>query len=117
MNSLRSSCAPLLLATFSFTLAASRAPAQHVTDEWVEQMAAPLIEHRIADGISIGYIEGDRYGIVHLGSATRAGKNADNLTLYELGSITKVFTSLLLADAVVQGKVDLEAAAAVDNAA
>lgn len=117
MNFPRSCCAPLLLVAFSFALTPSRALAQHVTDEWVEQMAAPLIEHRVADGISIGYIEGDRYGIVHLGSATRSGKNADNLTLYELGSITKVFTSLLLADAVVQGQIDLDAPAAAENAA
>lgn len=105
------------LVAFSLALAASRATAQHVTDEWVEQMAAPLIENRVVDGLSIGYIEGDRFGIVHLGSATRSGKNADNLTLYELGSISKVFTGILLADAVLRGQIDLNAPAAVDNAA
>jgi D-alanyl-D-alanine-carboxypeptidase/D-alanyl-D-alanine-endopeptidase len=117
MNFPRFCCAPLLLIAISFALTPSRAIAQHVTDEWVEQMAAPLIEHRVADGISIGYIEGDHYGIVHLGSATRSGKNADNLTQYEIGSISKVFTGILLADAVLRGQVDLNAPAAVDNAA
>ncbi|BBO36577.1 serine hydrolase domain-containing protein [Lacipirellula parvula] len=116
MNSPRSRYALLLVAIVA-SLAPSRATAQHVTDEWVEQMAAPLIEHHVVDGISIGYIEGDRYGIVHLGNATRSGKNADNLTLYELGSITKVFTSLLLADAVAQGKIDLNEPAVAENAA
>ena len=116
MNSSRPPHA-LLLVAMIVALAPALAPAQHVTDEWIEQMAAPLIENRVVDGLSIGYIEGDRFGIVHLGSATRSGKNADNLTLYELGSISKVFTGILLADAVLRGQVDLNAPAAVANAA
>ena len=68
-------------------------------------------------GCRVGYIEGEHYGIVHLGSSNRAGKKADNLTVYEIGSVSKVFTGLLLADAVVRGEIDLNAAADVANAA
>ncbi len=89
----------------------------HLTDEWVEKVAAPLVENRIADGLSVGYLEGKHWGIVHLGSANRANKKANNLTVYEIGSISKVFTSLLLADAVVRGEIDLDAAADVANPA
>jgi CubicO group peptidase (beta-lactamase class C family) len=39
------------------------------------------------------------------------------LTLYEIGSVSKVFTSLLLADAVVRGEIDLNEAVDVTNAA
>jgi len=88
---------------------------QNLTDEWVERAASPLIENRVADGLSIGYLEGKHWGIVHLGTANRAKKKADNLTVYEIGSVSKVFTSLLLADAVVRGEIDLNAAADVAN--
>jgi CubicO group peptidase (beta-lactamase class C family) len=91
--------------------------AQNLTDQWIETAARPLVENRVVDGLSIGYIEGKNYGIVHLGTSSRAGKPANNLTLYEIGSVSKVFTSLLLADAVVRGEIDLNEAADVTNAA
>ncbi len=90
---------------------------QNLTDQWVEKAARPLVEKRVADGLSVGYIEGTRHGIVHLGSSSRAGKLADDLTVYEIGSVSKVFTGLMLADAVVRGEIDLNAAAVVANPA
>lgn len=96
---------------------ASVASAQNLTDELVAKIASPLVENKVADGLSIGYLEGDHYGIVHLGSSNKTGKPADNLTIYELGSISKVFTSLLLADAVVRGELALDATVNVANAA
>jgi CubicO group peptidase (beta-lactamase class C family) len=93
------------------------ASAQNLSDQWVEQAARPLVENRVVDGLSVGYIEGEHYGIVHLGSSGRAGKKATNLTVYEIGSISKVFTGLMLADAVVRGEIDLDAAAEVSNPA
>ena len=42
---------------------------QNLTDQWVEKAAAPLVENRIVDGLSVGYIEGEHYGSVHLGTA------------------------------------------------
>ncbi len=95
----------------------SIALSQNLTDQWVQKAAAPLVENRVADGLSVGYIEGKHYGIVHLGSSDRAGKKADNLTVYELGSVSKVFTGLLLADAVARGDIELNEAADVANPA
>ena len=107
----------LLLVALNCCVGVSIAPAQHLTDEWVEKAAAPLVENKVVDGLSIGYIEGDHFGIVHLGSANQAGAKADFSTVYEVGSVSKVFTSLLLADAVVRGEIDLNATADVTNAA
>ena len=76
-----------------------------------------MVENRVVDGLSVGYLEGEHYGIVHLGTANQAKEKANNLTVYELGSISKVFTSLLLADAVVRGEIKLNAAADVANPA
>lgn len=111
-------CTLLLLSiALNGWLGASIALSQNLTDQWVEQAAAPLVENRVADGISIGYIEGKHWGIVHLGHSNRSKKKADNLTVYEIGSISKVFTSLLLADAVVRGEIDLNSTADVANPA
>lgn len=93
------------------------ASSQNLTDEAVEKAAAPLVENKSVAGLSVGYIEGEHYGIVHLGSSSPAGKKANNLTVYEIGSVSKVFTGLLLADAVVRGEIDLNAAAEVANKA
>ncbi|QDT91314.1 serine hydrolase [Gimesia algae] len=105
----------LLLLVVNLWVALPTALSQNLTDEWVTQAAEPLIEKRVVDGLSIGYIEGKHSGMVHLGSASRAGKKADDLTVYELGSISKVFTGLMLADAVVRGEIDLNAAVDVTN--
>jgi D-alanyl-D-alanine-carboxypeptidase/D-alanyl-D-alanine-endopeptidase len=107
----------LLSIAVSGWLGAPSALSQNLTDEWVEKAAAPLVENRIVDGLSIGYIEGEHYGIVHLGSANQANEKANNLTVYELGSISKLFTSLLLADEAVRGEINLYAAADVANPA
>ncbi len=90
---------------------------QNLTDQWVEKAARPLVESRVVDGLSVGYIEGKHHGLVHLGSSSRAGKHADDLTVYEIGSVSKVFTGLMLADAVARGEIDLNAAADVANPA
>lgn len=107
------------VAAFAFvlSLACSPASAETLSESIVTDAALPLVENDVVKGISIGYVQGDAWGIVHLGSATPSGRKADNQTLYELGSISKVFTGILLADAVVRGDIELESDAAIDNAA
>lgn len=107
----------VLCMAFSSAIGIPFAFSQSLTKDWVEKAAAPLIEKQIVDGMSVGYLEGEHYGIVHFGSANSTGQKADNLTLYEIGSVSKVFTSLLLADAAVRGELDLQAAAAIANPA
>jgi serine-type D-Ala-D-Ala carboxypeptidase/endopeptidase len=93
------------------------ASSQNLSEAWVEHAAAPLVENGIVDGLSIGFIEGEHFGIVHLGNSNDAGQKASYSTLYEIGSITKVFTGTLLADAVTRGEINLQAAADVPNPA
>ncbi len=95
--------------------------AQNLSDEIVAKAATPLVQDNVVDGLSLGYIHGDQYGTVHLGHSNSA-KSAEKLTandstIYETGSICKVFTSLLLADAVVRGEIKLDGDANVPNAA
>ncbi len=116
MNAQRSILALLSIAVNCW-INGSLAFSQNLTDQWVEKAARPLVENRIADGLSVGYIAGKHQGIVHLGSSSGAGKRPDDTTVYEIGSVSKVFTSLMLADAVVRGEIDLNAAADVANRA
>ena len=69
--------------------------AQTLSDEMISKFAAPLIENKMVDGVSIGYIQGKKYGTVHLGHTASGQAKANNNTIYEIGSISKVFTSLL----------------------
>ncbi len=66
-------------------------------------------EARKAAGIVVGLVDeaGERY--VTSGSMTPGGAAAPGAdTVFEIGSITKVFTSLVLADMVVRGEVGLD---------
>lgn len=107
----------LVLTGFCIWRGAPAVRAQHLTTQWVESVASSLVEKRVVDGLSIGYIEGDGFGIVHLGSAGEAGKKADNATVYEIGSLSKVFTGLLLADAALRDEINLYATADFANPA
>ena len=75
----------------------------------VDRLAQPLIEGRQVVGMSIGLIQGDRVYTLHYGEAEAGtGRSANDRTVYEIGSVTKVFTGLLLADAALRGEVKLD---------
>ena len=66
---------------------------------------------RVANGyhhsLVLGVVDGDKAGIASLG-ALGDGLAPDGDTLYEIGSITKTFTGLLLAQAVLAGRLSLD---------
>jgi len=70
------------------------------------------IEKRIENGsnpsIVIGVVDkkGTRY--FNFGKVSKDGRAVDEHTIYEIGSITKVFTAILLADQVIDGSVSLD---------
>ncbi len=65
---------------------------------------------RAGQGIVIGVLDPDGRRIVAGGTGAGAAVNRD--TLFEIGSITKVFTALILADMVSKGEVSLDDPAA-----
>jgi CubicO group peptidase (beta-lactamase class C family) len=71
---------------------------------------ARLIDERIAartgEGIVVGVRDAGRTRVVARGPA--GAKPADARTLFEIGSMTKVFTALILADMVAKGEVSLD---------
>ena len=90
-----------------FALLVSTAPAADLADQ-VDKLAEPYIESDTIVGMTVGIIKGDQtlvrgYGHV----STDDSAVPDGKTIYEIGSVSKVFTSLLLADAMVDGRVSL----------
>ena len=107
----------IALATFAFALEvrAQEAPAIAAPPDLdevmaaVDKMAQPLVDDGLTVGMVIGIQRGEErrvrgYGEVTLGG----GQTPDEETVYEIGSISKVFTGILLADAVTRDLVTLD---------
>ena len=56
----------------------------------------------------VGIIDGDDVDYYHYGTVEKNGKEIDENTIFEIGSISKVFTTLILADMVEKNKINLD---------
>src|SRR5690606_23777699 len=90
------------------------APPLPLPDDWRapdDEALRALIEERNAprpgQGIVIGVVEPDGVRVV-AGAATPDGAAFEGTTLFEIGSISKVFTALILADMVAKGELALD---------
>ena len=81
------------------------------TDEEVRQILTRLVEtERRAVGIVVGLVDGHGRRVVGRGGlATDDPREPDGDTVFEIGSITKVFTAIALADMVERREVGLDA--------
>ena len=70
------------------------------------------IERRIEEGltpsIALAIIDSSGIQYFNFGKTTKHGKEVDENTIYEIGSISKVFTGILLAQQVLDGDLKLE---------
>src|SRR4051794_10434255 len=82
--------------------APSTAPATRpaaVSKAEVDQLFQPLVDGEWAPGLVVGIVTADGrrvYGYGHF--SEKDGRMPDGRTVYEIGSVSKVFTSLILAD-------------------
>ncbi len=75
----------------------------------VQRLASPLIDAGIAPGLVVGIYDDGQTEVYGLGVRSPTDQHApDGDTLFEIGSVSKVFTCLLLADAVTQKQVSLD---------
>ena len=75
----------------------------------IDALVQPYLDESIVVGLVVGAIRGDEstvrgYGRVNLEEAAKP----DGRTLFEIGSVTKTFTGLLLAESVVDGRLRLD---------
>lgn len=112
-------CLLLLLSVLGFSAAAvtaqddgaqgDGAAVQLAMDRTFERLGSEFIEAGKADGLSVAVIKNGTTRFYNFGSVSRREpRQPSEHTVYEIGSISKVFTSLLLAHAVVEGKVNLQ---------
>ena len=70
-------------------------------DEQIKTLASEYVDAGIVNSVAIGVIDGEAEYFVGVGQLSRTDtRTPDENTVYELGSISKVFTGILLADAI-----------------
>jgi D-alanyl-D-alanine-carboxypeptidase/D-alanyl-D-alanine-endopeptidase len=75
----------------------------------VDALAQPLVERGVLVGVVIGIVDGNNTQTFGYGKVSRRSKRTpDGKTVFEIGSITKLFTGLLLADMAQRKLVRLE---------
>lgn len=75
----------------------------------VDELCAPFVDGELVVGMVVGVLDGERSLVRGYGAVVRGREGVpDGDTLYEIGSNSKVFTGLLLADAVQRGVVQLD---------
>ena len=97
-----------LLLLVPVSLAVADQPFSH--EAKIKAYVQPYLDAELLNAVSIGVIQGERTWIGHFGQLSdEQAQPPNDQTLYEIGSISKVFTGLLLANAVVTGELKLDA--------
>ncbi len=102
---LLAACGPSSLAPTKKPAAATAEHESHKAK--VAALIQPLIDAEYATGIVVGLYEGGRTEVYGFGKGP-GNRAPDASTLFEIGSVTKVFTALMLADSVQRGELTYE---------
>jgi CubicO group peptidase (beta-lactamase class C family) len=78
-------------------------------EERVAKLAAPLIENEVVGGMAVGVYRDGRRHVFGFGRISAEDERTpDGRTVFEIGSITKVFTAILLAERAEAGVLELD---------
>ena len=76
---------------------------------YLDSLAKNHLSNKINCGLSIGFIKDNKMTFKYYGESKKGSKTVPNATtLYEIGSITKTFTGILLANALNANKLSLD---------
>jgi serine-type D-Ala-D-Ala carboxypeptidase/endopeptidase len=79
-----------------------------LSKEEVDAFISPLITYNVSKGIVVGLVDKGGYTWYSYGQPEiKTGKPLDNTTLFDIGSVSKVMTGLLMADAEIRGDYNL----------
>ncbi|MEO8909634.1 MAG: serine hydrolase [Gemmatimonadaceae bacterium] len=107
MSFIRLVCLVPVLTTALFVVPV-RAQVPIASDSAVRAILEGRVASKQAVGIVAGTLDHGRTGVFTAGTSGAAGVALDGNTVFEIGSITKVFTASLLADMVSRGEVRLD---------
>jgi CubicO group peptidase (beta-lactamase class C family) len=75
----------------------------------IDTLVKPYIDNEIVVGMTVGVVQNGERWVQGFGRLTESNaQSPDGETIYEIASNTKTFTGILLADAVIRGKVQLD---------
>ncbi len=78
------------------------------TSKAVDTLVQPYLDAELFNAISIGVVHGEKSWTQHFGTLSKEqNEKPTGETVYEIGSMSKVFTGILLAHAVESGRVEL----------
>lgn len=108
ISRLNFAAAPLVIADKTFSVSSNN-PLNDTVDRWLEGMVRPYIQKGTTSGIVIAIIDGDKVRRYAYGSINKATQQLPDpeRSIFEIGSVTKTFNALLLAQQVVAGKLKL----------
>lgn len=78
------------------------------SDAVIRAILQQVVENRQSSGIVVGLLDHGHPRVVAFGDARPGGPPLDGNTVFEIGSVTKVFTATVLAEMVVKGDVNLD---------
>lgn len=87
----------------------SNNPKQTPLERTLDTLAIGYLQDPANCGLSIAIIDGDKTDLYYYGTTSKnSDKLPDSASIYEIGSITKTFTGILLCHAINEGKVNPE---------
>ena len=100
---------PLLCLSFILVMSQIYAEEPFKHEQKIGELVKPYLDHKKVNAVSIGVISDGQVWKKSFGTLDAEGDRVPgDKTLYEIGSISKVFTSLLLAEAVESGELKLD---------
>jgi CubicO group peptidase (beta-lactamase class C family) len=109
MNSAANLHVALAIVLTGFAAHSCYGDAPAIKAESIDPLVQPYIDGEIVNAVSIGVVQDDKSWTRHFGTLSKeANKKPSDSTIYEIGSMSKVFTGILLAHAVESGRVKLD---------